>query len=99
MTWISCTIFLRLRSFSPFMGSSKYDIDLLACFHMDDRKPTQNPFLSRVKLEGKYSTPLVDTTLYHHLVESLINLNHTCPNFSFLIDIISCFMIETHEPH
>jgi hypothetical protein len=81
------------------MGSPKYDLDLLACFHMDDCKPTQTPFLSGVKLEGKCSTPLVDTTLYHHLIEILINLNHTFPDISFAIHIVSCFMIEPHELH
>jgi hypothetical protein len=66
---------------------------------MVDCKPAPTPFLSRVKLEAKCSTPLVDATLYHQLVGSLIYLTHTHPNISFAVGIVSRFMTEPHELH
>ena len=51
---------------------SKYALDLLSRFHMADCKLVHTPFLSRVKLEAQCYFPLVDGSLYHQLVRSLI---------------------------
>jgi hypothetical protein len=84
--------FLRIEITQSSSGISlvqpKYALDLLACFHMVDCKPALTPFLSRVKLEVKCSTPLVDATLYHQLVGSLIYLTHTHPDISFAVGIV-----------
>ena len=46
------------------LSQPKYALDLLSQFHMRDCKPAPTPFLLGVKLEAKYSTLLVDVTLY-----------------------------------
>jgi hypothetical protein len=66
---------------------------------MADCKPVLNPFLSRVMLEAKCSTPLVDANLYRQLVGSLIYLTHTHPDIPFVVGIVSRFMTKPHELH
>jgi hypothetical protein len=53
------------------LSQAKYAKDLLERFHMIDYKSASTPFLSGVKLEDGGETPLVDNTLYRHLVGSI----------------------------
>ncbi|XP_057834934.2 secreted RxLR effector protein 161-like [Cryptomeria japonica] len=66
---------------------------------MADCKPAPTPFLSGVKLEASCSSPLVDATLYHQLVGSLIYLTHMRPDISYAVGLVSRFMQEPHELH
>ena len=66
---------------------------------MIDCKATSTPFILGVKLEEKCSTPLVDATLYRHMVGILIYLTHESPNISFAVGMVSRFMQEPHELH
>jgi len=54
------------------MAQCKYALNLISQFHMANCKPISTPFLSGVKLEVEYSSPLVNNTLYQYLVGSLI---------------------------
>ena len=72
---------------------------LLACFHMSNCKPAPTPFQSDVKLTIECTTPLVDATLYHQLVGSLIYLTHSRLDLFFSISMISQFMQQPHEIH
>lgn len=45
------------------------------------------------------STPLIDAALYCQLVGSLIYLTHTCPDISFVVGIVSRFMVKPHGLH
>jgi hypothetical protein len=45
------------------------------------------------------TTPLIDDTLYHQLVGSLIYLTHKRPDISFVISLVSRFMQRPHESH
>ena len=60
-----------------FLSQPKYATNLLACFHMSDCKSAPTSFHSSVKLNVECTTPLVDATLYHQLVGSLIYLTHS----------------------
>lgn len=66
---------------------------------MADCKLAPTPFLSGFKLEAQCSTPLIDVTLYHQLVGSLIYLTHTLLAISFAVGMVSRFMQEPHELH
>jgi hypothetical protein len=64
---------------------------------MTNYKSDPTPFLSRDKLEDGGETPLVDNTLYIHLVGSLLYLTHSRPDLSYEVGLVSRFMLEPHE--
>jgi hypothetical protein len=66
---------------------------------MTDYKSTPTLFLSRVKLEDGGETPLVENTLYKHLVGILLYLTHSRPYLLYAIGVVSRFMQELHELH
>jgi hypothetical protein len=66
---------------------------------MTDCKSAPTPFLSREKLEDGGDTPLVDNTLYRHLVGILFYLTHSRPDLSYVVCTVSRFMQEPHELH
>jgi hypothetical protein len=74
------------------LSQAKYARDLLERFHMKNCKYSSTPFLSGVKLEDGKETPLVENTLYRHLVESLLYLTHSRPYLSYEVGTISMFM-------
>jgi hypothetical protein len=87
-----------------------YVLDFLSQFHMSDFNPSPTPFHSRVKLEFDHDSPLVDATLFkkkslinvtlfHQLIGSLIYLNRSRPNISFTVSIVYIFMQKPHEIH
>jgi hypothetical protein len=74
------------------ISQAKYAQDLMERFHMTDCKSAPTPFLSRVRLEDGGDTPLVNNTLYRHLVESLMYLSHTRPDLSYAMGAVSRYM-------
>jgi hypothetical protein len=82
-----------------FLSQSKYAYDLLCHFHMHDCKPTPYPFQSGVKLSSTCTSPEVDATLYHRLVGSLLYLNHTHPDISFVVGLVARYMKKPYEIH
>ena len=82
-----------------FISQPKYGTILLAHFHMSDCKLDPMPFQSGMKLIVECTTPLVDATLYHHLVGNLIYLTHNRPYLSFSVSMVSRFMQQPHESH
>lgn len=82
-----------------FLSHPKYALDMLSKFCMANCKPALTPFLLGVKLEASCSSPLVDVTLHHKLVGSLIYLTHTRPDISYDVGLVSRFMQEPHELH
>jgi hypothetical protein len=95
--------FLGLQVFQTnegiFLSQSKYDCDLLHCFHIDDCKPSPYPFKSGFKLTSTCTSLEVDATLYHQLVGSLLYLNHTHPDLSFVVGLVARYMKKPHESH
>lgn len=75
-----------------FLTKSKYSLDLLALFHMSDCKPSLTPCQSEVKLTVNCESPLVEATLYHQIVGSLIYLTHNMSNLFVVASIVSRFM-------
>jgi hypothetical protein len=74
------------------LSRAKYARDLLEIFHMTYHKSAPNPFLSVVRVEDGMDTPMVDTTLYIHLVGSLLYLTHSRTNHSYENGAVSRFM-------
>jgi hypothetical protein len=82
-----------------FLSRSKYACNLLHCFHMEDYKPTLSPFQYGFKFSPTYTSPEVDATMYPQLVGSLLYFNHTRPDLSFVVDLVSRYMQTPHESH
>eukprot|EP00253_Pinus_taeda_P009715 PITA_09715 len=76
------------------LSQSKYSCDLLRHFHMEDCKSTPSPFQSRAKLSATCTSPEVDATLYRHLVGKLFYLTHTRPDLSFVVGLVTQFIVE-----
>ena len=66
---------------------------------MEYCKPTPSPFQSGVKISATCTSPEVDATLYHQLVGSLLYLNHTRPDISFVVGLVARYMKTPHESH
>ena len=66
---------------------------------MEDCKATPFPFLSSIRLEEGGSTPLVDNTIFRHLIRSLLYFTHSRPDISYVLSATSRYMQEPHELH
>ena len=66
---------------------------------MSDCKYAPTPYQSGVKLTIECTTPFVDDTLYRQLIGSLIYLNQSRPDLSFVVSLVSRFMQQPHEIH
>ena len=77
----------------------KCDSYLLNKFNMKDFNPSKTPFLSGVKLEEAWSTPLENNNLYRNLVGCLLYLTHTRPDISYAVSVASRHMDQPHDIH
>jgi hypothetical protein len=59
------------------ISQAKYAQDLMDRFHMIDNKSSPTPFIYGIRLEDSGDAPLVDNTLYRHLVGCLLYLSHS----------------------
>jgi hypothetical protein len=79
MTYLSLHYFMGLQVFQTKEGislsQSKYACEFLRRFQMEDCRLAPSPFQCGVKLPAPYTTPKVDSTLYHQLVGILLYLN------------------------
>ena len=80
-------------------NQSKYASDLLNKFIMKDFNPSNTPFFSGVNLEEASSTPLVNNTLYRHLIGCFIYLTHTRTDISYAVSVSSIHIDQPHEIH
>eukprot|EP00253_Pinus_taeda_P033067 PITA_33067 len=81
------------------LSQSKYSLDILRHFHMEDSKPTPSPFQFGAKHSFACTSPEYYATLYHQLVGKLLYLTHTHPDLSFDVGLIAQFMQNPHESH
>ena len=66
---------------------------------MEYCKESPCPFLSGTRLEEGGSRPLVDSTLYRHLIGSILYLTHSILDISYVVSVASRYMKEPHELH
>jgi hypothetical protein len=74
------------------LSQAMYAREILERFHMTYCKSSPTPFLSGVKLEDGWETPLVDSTLYKQLVGILLYLTHSRLDLSYAFIAVSRFM-------
>ena len=66
---------------------------------MGDFKDASFHFLSGISLEERKSTPPMDSTIHHHLIESLLYLTHSRPDICYSMNDVSRYMQQPHELH
>ena len=60
-----------------FLGHGKYAVDILRRFRMEDYRPMSTPMITNWKKLHASEGELVDPTLYHQLIGSLMYLVNT----------------------
>ena len=81
------------------ISQSRYSLDMLRRFHMEECKATPFPFLFGLRLEEGGSTPLVDNTHFRQLIGSLLYLTHSRPDISYAMSDVAKYMHKPHEMH
>ena len=74
------------------ISQSRYSLDMLKIFHMEDCKASPFPFLSSIRLEEGGSTSFVDNTLFKQLIGSLLYLTHSRPDIYYVLSDDSRYM-------
>jgi hypothetical protein len=66
---------------------------------MEDCRPMTTPMITNWKKLHAYESQLLDSTLYHQLIGSLMYLVNTRPDIFFAINTLSQFMVEPRRVH
>jgi hypothetical protein len=82
-----------------FPGQGKYVCDILTRFEMEDCRPMTTPMITNWKNFHASKSQLVDSTLYHQLIESLMYLVNTRPDICFVVNTLSQCMVEPRRVH
>ena len=59
---------------------------------MAECKEPKFPFLSGIKLGDFGASPLVDSSLYRQLVESLLYLTHSLPDLEYVVGFVVIYI-------
>ena len=66
---------------------------------MEDSRPMSTPIVTNWKKLHASEGELVDPTLFHRLIGSLMYLVNTILDMSFVVNNLSQFMVETKRVH
>ncbi len=77
----------------------QYALNKLSEYGMTDCKPISIPFEQNVKLSADEGNLVEDTTMYRHIVGSLIYMTITRPDLSYAVGMVSQFMQTPRKPH
>jgi hypothetical protein len=66
---------------------------------MEDSRPMTTPMITNWKKLHASESQLVDSTLYHYLIGSLMYMVNTRLNICFVVNILSEFMVEPRREH
>ena len=81
------------------LSQHKYTLDLLQEIGQLGCKPTTTPLDVNVKIGKGDDGVTIDNTFYQRLIGELIYLNHTRPDISYAVSLLSQFMSEPYEIH
>ena len=81
------------------LSQHKYTLDLLQETGQLGCKPTSTPLDVNVKIGKGDDGAAVDKAFYQRLIGKLIYLNHTRPDISYAVSLLSQFMSEPYEVH
>jgi hypothetical protein len=66
---------------------------------MEDCRPMSTPMITNWKKLNASKSELVDPTIYHQLIGSLMYLVNTRPYICFVVNTLSQFMVEPRRVH
>jgi hypothetical protein len=73
--------------------------DILDCAGLTDHRSVDTPMDLHLRLHATDGIPIEDPTRYRHLVGSLVYLDITCPDISYVVHILSQFMSAPTSIH
>jgi hypothetical protein len=82
-----------------FLNQGKYAVEILKRFDMLECKPMNTPMETKLKLLVDTSSELIDSTLYRHIIGSLMYLTNTKPDICFAVNTLSQFLVEPRHVH
>ena len=95
--------FLGLEVFSSadsyYLTQSKYTSDMISRASIIDHKIVDTPIEYKCCLNSHDGESLSDATLYKQLVGILIYLTVTRPDISYVVHVVSQFMVAPRSPH
>ena len=74
------------------LGQGKYVVEILKRFRMMECKAMATPMASNIKLLSDDSSEMIDATMYHHMICSLMYLTNTRPDICFSVNTLSQFL-------
>ena len=66
---------------------------------MMDCKTMATPMASNMKLLSDASSEMVDATMYHQMIGSLMYLTNTRPDICFVVNTLSQYLIDPRSVH
>ena len=92
---------LEVSSFADgcYLTQAKYTSDLISRANITASKIVDTPIEYNCRLNSHDDEPLSDATLYRQLVGSLIYLTVTRPYISYVVHVVSQFMVAPRSPH
>jgi hypothetical protein len=82
-----------------FLNQAKYAVEILNIFGMMDCKAMPTMMAMNLNLFYDTSSETVDTTMYRHLVGSLMYLTNMRPDMCFVMNKLSQYMVEPRCVH
>ena len=82
-----------------FISQEKYTKDLLKRFKMDECKPIKTPMPSNGHLDLDEGGKMVDHTLYHSMIGSLLYLTASRPDIMFSVRMCARFQANPKKTH
>ena len=80
-----------------FLGQGKYAVEILKRFRMMDCMTT--PMASNLKLLSDALSELVDATMYHQMIGSLMYLTNTRLDIFFVVNTLSQFLNDYYKAY
>jgi hypothetical protein len=82
-----------------YISQRKYTLDLINDTKMTNAKPYDSLMIPRLKLMPDQGEPFDKPDRYRRLVGKLLYLTLTRPDISFVVGVVSQFMVAPRQPH